>query len=231
MYGTAEPIDAADDTGPLVEYLRCIAGEHPDWDEYRQAMVARGKTLIRITPERWLSRADRLIARSEYDLLPAAHLREKFGIDGDLPEAVLPVRDKLARLIEAAGADSAGGFQRPVEGVGGLRVVPGHVSHAGQVDEGCGIVGGPAEALGDAHGGLVDVQGASPQTLDSQDFKQPCGQVDRAVVEPVGARVGEGGVQVGKFGAQPRPGDVPARELGRVRGGGALGRGPRPAGD
>ena len=23
----------------LVEYYRCISGEHPDWDEYRQAMV------------------------------------------------------------------------------------------------------------------------------------------------------------------------------------------------
>ena len=27
-----------------------IAGEHPDWDEYRAAMAAQGKALIRITP-------------------------------------------------------------------------------------------------------------------------------------------------------------------------------------
>ncbi|HEX4792023.1 MAG TPA: PPOX class F420-dependent oxidoreductase [Actinospica sp.] len=53
VYGTAELIDAKDDTEPLVEYFRCIAGEHPDWDEYRQAMIDQGKTLIRITPERW----------------------------------------------------------------------------------------------------------------------------------------------------------------------------------
>jgi PPOX class probable F420-dependent enzyme len=53
VYGTAELIDAVDDTEPLVEYFRCIAGEHSDWDEYRQAMVSQGKTLIRITPERW----------------------------------------------------------------------------------------------------------------------------------------------------------------------------------
>ena len=53
VYGTAELIDAADDTEPLVEYFRCIAGEHSDWDEYRQAMVKQGKTLIRITPEHW----------------------------------------------------------------------------------------------------------------------------------------------------------------------------------
>ena len=51
--GTAELIDATQDTEPLVEYFRCIAGEHSDWDEYREAMVKQGKTLIRITPERW----------------------------------------------------------------------------------------------------------------------------------------------------------------------------------
>lgn len=53
VYGTAELIDAVDDVEPLVEYFRCIAGEHSDWDEYRQAMITQGKTLIRITPERW----------------------------------------------------------------------------------------------------------------------------------------------------------------------------------
>ena len=37
----------------LVEYFRCISGEHPDWDEYRQAMREQGKSLIRITPQRW----------------------------------------------------------------------------------------------------------------------------------------------------------------------------------
>ena len=51
--GTAELIDAAVDVEPLVDYFRCIAGEHPDWDEYREAMVKQGKTLLRITPERW----------------------------------------------------------------------------------------------------------------------------------------------------------------------------------
>jgi hypothetical protein len=38
---------------PLVEYFRCISGEHPDWDEYRAAMVAQGKSIIRVTPTRW----------------------------------------------------------------------------------------------------------------------------------------------------------------------------------
>lgn len=51
--GTAEVVDTPDSVEPLVEYYRNIAGEHPDWDEYRQAMVKQGKSIIRITPERW----------------------------------------------------------------------------------------------------------------------------------------------------------------------------------
>ncbi|TWH18083.1 PPOX class probable F420-dependent enzyme [Rhodococcus rhodochrous J45] len=51
--GTAEVIDAHDDVEPFVEYFRNIAGEHSDWDEYRQAMRDQGKSLIRITPTRW----------------------------------------------------------------------------------------------------------------------------------------------------------------------------------
>lgn len=37
----------------LVEYFRCIRGDHPNWDEYRQAMADQGKSVIRITPTRW----------------------------------------------------------------------------------------------------------------------------------------------------------------------------------
>ena len=51
--GTAELIDAVVDVEPLVDYFRCIAGEHPDWDEYRAAMVTQGKSLLRVTPTRW----------------------------------------------------------------------------------------------------------------------------------------------------------------------------------
>lgn len=32
----------------LVELYRAIAGEHPDWDEYRAAMVADGRLVLRI---------------------------------------------------------------------------------------------------------------------------------------------------------------------------------------
>jgi PPOX class probable F420-dependent enzyme len=51
--GRAEVLDLPDALEPLVEYFRSISGEHPDWDEYREAMVKQGKSLIRITIERW----------------------------------------------------------------------------------------------------------------------------------------------------------------------------------
>ncbi len=53
--GTAEVLDmpAQEAEDGLVEYFRCIAGEHSDWDEYRQAMRRQGKSLIRITVESW----------------------------------------------------------------------------------------------------------------------------------------------------------------------------------
>ena len=51
--GDAEVIDLPEAVEPLVDYYRSISGEHPDWDEYRQAMVEQGKCLIRVTPTRW----------------------------------------------------------------------------------------------------------------------------------------------------------------------------------
>jgi PPOX class probable F420-dependent enzyme len=51
--GTAEVLDVPESVEPLVEYFRNISGEHPDWDEYREAMVKQGKSIIRVTPERW----------------------------------------------------------------------------------------------------------------------------------------------------------------------------------
>ena len=51
--GQAEVLDLPAALEPLVEYFRCISGEHSEWDEYRQAMVDQGKCLIRITPTRW----------------------------------------------------------------------------------------------------------------------------------------------------------------------------------
>ncbi|MFJ3668056.1 PPOX class F420-dependent oxidoreductase [Streptomyces sp. NPDC090106] len=51
--GSAEVIDSPESVEPLVEYFRNISGEHPDWAEYREAMVRQGKSIVRVTPERW----------------------------------------------------------------------------------------------------------------------------------------------------------------------------------
>jgi PPOX class probable F420-dependent enzyme len=51
--GTAEVLDVPEAVEPLVEYFRVISGEHPDWDDYRAAMRRQGKSLIRVTIDRW----------------------------------------------------------------------------------------------------------------------------------------------------------------------------------
>ena len=47
---TVEALPAAMDG--LVRYYRLVAGEHPNWDEYRQAMQRERRVLIRIQIER-----------------------------------------------------------------------------------------------------------------------------------------------------------------------------------
>ena len=48
----AEVIDMPEAADALVDYYRAIAGEHPDWDEYRQAMTRQDKSLLRSRPPR-----------------------------------------------------------------------------------------------------------------------------------------------------------------------------------
>ena len=43
-----DPNDATADA--LVEYYRRANGEHPDWDEYRRAMVTDKRLVVRLTP-------------------------------------------------------------------------------------------------------------------------------------------------------------------------------------
>ena len=50
--GTAEVVSLPDAMDGLVAYYRQVAGEHPDWDDYRTAMQREQRVLIRITPER-----------------------------------------------------------------------------------------------------------------------------------------------------------------------------------
>ncbi|WP_336207305.1 PPOX class F420-dependent oxidoreductase [Nonomuraea sp. LPB2021202275-12-8] len=51
--GRAEVLDMPEALDALVDYYRCISGEHPDWDEYREAMRRQDKSLIRLHIERW----------------------------------------------------------------------------------------------------------------------------------------------------------------------------------
>lgn len=46
----ADPNDATVDA--LVEYYRAGQGEHPNWDEYRAAMVADRRLVLTLRPER-----------------------------------------------------------------------------------------------------------------------------------------------------------------------------------
>jgi PPOX class probable F420-dependent enzyme len=46
----ADPHDAT--VEELVAYYRAMSGEHPDWDDYRRAMVADRRCVLRVRPGR-----------------------------------------------------------------------------------------------------------------------------------------------------------------------------------
>src|SRR4051812_29085506 len=46
--GTVTVVDLPEAMEPLVAYYRDISGEHPDWDDYRAAMVRERRVLIRM---------------------------------------------------------------------------------------------------------------------------------------------------------------------------------------
>ena len=46
--GTATVVELPDAMEPLVDYYRSISGEHPDWDDYRAAMVRDQRVLVRL---------------------------------------------------------------------------------------------------------------------------------------------------------------------------------------
>lgn len=51
--GQATISDVPEAVEGMVEYFRAVSGEHPDWDDYRAAMIRQGKCLISIDIERW----------------------------------------------------------------------------------------------------------------------------------------------------------------------------------
>ena len=50
--GEVEIVELPDAMDLLIDYYRRISGEHPDWDEYRQAMAAEQRVMLRIRPTR-----------------------------------------------------------------------------------------------------------------------------------------------------------------------------------
>jgi PPOX class probable F420-dependent enzyme len=54
--GTAELTPVAEEPGDatveeLITYYRAVNGEHPDWDDYRAAMVRDRRLVVRLRPE------------------------------------------------------------------------------------------------------------------------------------------------------------------------------------
>jgi PPOX class probable F420-dependent enzyme len=50
--GTAEIVERPAALELLVDYYRRLSGEHPDWDEYRAAMVDERRVLVRFVIDR-----------------------------------------------------------------------------------------------------------------------------------------------------------------------------------
>lgn len=50
--GQAQIVSLPDAMDGLVDYYRSISGEHPDWDDYRRAMLQERRVLVRIPIER-----------------------------------------------------------------------------------------------------------------------------------------------------------------------------------
>ena len=50
--GTAEIVSLPEAMELLVDYYRSLAGEHPDWDEYRASMGRDRRVLVRVELER-----------------------------------------------------------------------------------------------------------------------------------------------------------------------------------
>jgi PPOX class probable F420-dependent enzyme len=50
--GTAAVVSLPEAMDGLIDYYRMLSGEHPDWDDYRAAMIRDQRVLIRMTPTR-----------------------------------------------------------------------------------------------------------------------------------------------------------------------------------
>jgi PPOX class probable F420-dependent enzyme len=50
--GPTEIVSLPDAMDGLIEYYRSISGEHPDWDDYKRAMVEERRVVLRIAVDR-----------------------------------------------------------------------------------------------------------------------------------------------------------------------------------
>lgn len=50
--GHAEIVSLPEAMEPLIDYYRGVSGEHPDWDDYRTAMIRERRVVVRVTIER-----------------------------------------------------------------------------------------------------------------------------------------------------------------------------------
>jgi len=102
--GTAEVLHMPDALDALVDYYRCLAGEHPDWDEYRAAMVVQDKSLLRITPHALGSARDRRVPGRRRG--PAGRRVDRAGVPRCVPrEQDGPVTRQVANApLRESGA-------------------------------------------------------------------------------------------------------------------------------
>jgi PPOX class probable F420-dependent enzyme len=49
LEGTVDVLSLPDAMEPLVDYYRRLSGEHPDWEDYRAAMVRDQRCLLRVS--------------------------------------------------------------------------------------------------------------------------------------------------------------------------------------
>ncbi len=52
LEGAVEVIELPEAMEILVDYYKQVSGEHPDWQEYREAMVSERRVALRITVDR-----------------------------------------------------------------------------------------------------------------------------------------------------------------------------------
>jgi PPOX class probable F420-dependent enzyme len=52
LEGSVEIVSLPEAMEPLVDYYRRVSGEHPDWNDYRAAMVRDRRVLLRISVDR-----------------------------------------------------------------------------------------------------------------------------------------------------------------------------------